>query len=258
MPHPVLLIVRTTWLEFLRRKDFYALLILVGLFVVGIVVVHIIGIANAPTARFLMSLGLLLSYALAAILTTTTAARQLPVEIEKRTLLPLLARPVSRSEVIMGKSLAIWTVACTSLIVFLLVSWVPAPKLPGQQLSVFLQVTALRILALCLLGTFTLALSLFVPAIVAVLIGLMTFFIAPMGVNLLGQVVGTSWQFGGKLIQRVLAIIPDFSLFEHSQRYVQGTSPIAAGSLVAILGYGVVFAALFYSVAVWSFKRKPL
>ena len=254
----VLLIARTVWLEFLRRKDFYVILILVGLFVVGILVVHIIGVENPQTARFLMSFGLLLSYALAAILTAATAARQLPDEIEKRTIQPLLAKPVSRSEVVMGKSLAVSAIACTSLIIFLLVSWLPAPKLPDQHLSAFAQMTVLRLVSLCLLGIFTIVLSLYMPAIVAVLITLTTFFAASMIVDFLKQVVGNFWRFGGKLVERALAIIPDFSVFEHSQRYVQGASPLSGGALAAIVAYGAVFAAFFYVLTVLSFKRRSL
>ena len=258
MWHRALLIARTVWLECLRRKDFYVLLILIGFFVVGIVVVHVVGIANVATSRFLMSFGLLLSYALAAILTAVTAARQLPGEIEKGTVQPLLAKPVSRSEVVMGKAFAVSVVACASLMIFLLFSWLPAPKLPGQHVSMFLQLTALRMLALCLLGIFTITLSLYVPAIVAVLISLTTFFVAPILVNLIGQAVGNAWRFGGKLVHRVLAVVPDFSLFEHSERYVQGGSPMPIGSLFAVLGYGITLAAFFYLLSVRSFKRMSL
>lgn len=254
----VLLVARTVWLEFLRRKDFYVVLILIGFFVIGIFVVRILGIENPQTARFLMSCGLLLSYALAAILTAATAARQLPDEIENRTLQPLLAKPVSRSEVVMGKSLAVWAVACASLIIFLLFSWLPARKLPDQHLGVFAQMTLLRMVGLCLLGIYTVALSLYMPVILAILISLATFFAAPTIVNFLVGFVGNSWRFGEKLVERVLAIIPDFSVFEHSQRYVQGASPMAAGAFAAILAYGVAFAAFFYFLTVWSFKRKPL
>jgi ABC-type transport system involved in multi-copper enzyme maturation permease subunit len=258
MVHRVFLIARTVWLEFLRRKDFYVVMILVGMFAVGIVVVRTIGVENPATARFLMSLGLLLSYALAAILTATVAARQLPNEIEKHTLQPLLAKPVSRAEVILGKSVAVTAVACASLMLFLVLSWAPVPKLPDQHFVAFIQMAGLRMVALCVLGMYTIALSLFMPAVVAILISLGTFFAAATVVNFIGQVVGHSWRLGGKLVERVLAIVPDFSLFEHSQRYVEGASPMAVTAVFAVLVYAAVFAAFFYSLTVWRFNRRPL
>ncbi len=258
MLHRVFLITRTVWLEFLRRKDFYVVMILVGLFMMGIVVVRVIGVENPATARFLMSLGLLISYTLAAILTATVAARQLPNEIEKRTLLPLLAKPVSRAEVILGKSLAVATVACSCLIVFLLLSWAPVPRLADQHFSAFVQMAVLRMVALCLLGIYTIALSLFMPGVVAILVSLATFFAAPTIVNFTAQVVGNSWRFGGTLIERILAIVPDFSVFEHSQRYVEGATPMAISSVFAALAYGAAFSVFFYSLTVWRFNRKPL
>jgi len=93
---------------------------------------------------------------------------------------------------------------------------------------------------------------------VAILITLTTFFAAPTIVNFIGQLAGNFWHFGGKLVERVLVLIPDFSMFEHSQRYVQGASPMAAGDIVAILAYGIVFAEFFYFLTVRSFKRMPL
>jgi ABC-type transport system involved in multi-copper enzyme maturation permease subunit len=258
MMRRALLIARTVWLEFLRRKEFYVLLILIAFFVLGILVVRIIGTDSPATSRFLMSFGLLLSYVFAAILTAATAARQLPGEMENRTIQPLLAKPVSRSEVVLGKSLAVSAVACSSLIVFLLFSWLPAPKLPDQSPVAFAQVTLLRMAALCVLGIFTIGLSLYLPTAVVILITLTTFFAAPMVVNFVLQLVGNSWHLGGKLVERVLAVVPDFSIFEHAQRYVQGASPIPFGDLAAILAYGIGFAALFYFLSVRSFNRMPL
>jgi ABC-type transport system involved in multi-copper enzyme maturation permease subunit len=253
-----LLIARTVWLEFLRRKDFYVLLILVGLFVVGIMVVRVIGIENPDTARFLMSLGLLLSYSLAAILTAATASRQLPREIENRTLHPLLAKPVSRSEVILGKSLAVSAVACVSLTVFLLLSWLPAPKLPGQHFSAFAQMTFLQLGALCLLGIYTTALSLFMLPVLALLIALATFFAAPTIVNFSIELIRSFWGFGGKIAERLLSIVPDFSLFEHSQRYVEGVSPLSSLCVAGVLCYAVLFGAFFHFLTLLSFNRKQL
>ncbi len=254
----VLLIARTVWLEFLRRKDFYVVLILVGLFIAGALVVRIIGVQNKDTARFLMSLGLLSSYALSAVLTAAIAARQLPEEIEKHTLHPLLAKPVSRHEVILGKCVAVVATACTSSILFLLLSWLPAPKLPGQNPAVLVQVGALRTEAISLLGIYAVALSLFLPTSLAALISLTTFFAGWTIVNFVGQFVGRLWSFGEKIVERVSAILPDFSIFEHSQRCIEDSAPLATGVVASIVAYGAVFAAFFYLVAVWSFNRRAL
>lgn len=254
----VFLIARTVWLEVLRRKDFYVVLILVGMFMVGIAVIRIIGIENAATARFLMSLGLLLSYSLAAVLTATIAARQLPNEIEKRTLLPLLAKPISRAEVILGKALAVTAIAWASLLLFVFLSWAPVPRLPDQRFFVFLQMVALRMVSLCLLSIYTIALSLLMPNAVAVLIALGTFFAAPTIVNFVAQVVGNSWRLGGRLVERILAIVPDFSVLEHSERYVEGASPMPITAVFAALAYGAAFAVFFYSLTVWRFKGRML
>ena len=49
-----------------------------------------------------------------------TTARQIPAERENRTIFPLLAKPVTRAQVVAGKFLGCWLACGMALVVFYL------------------------------------------------------------------------------------------------------------------------------------------
>ena len=95
--------------ELYRRKDFYVLFILT---VVICLVMASVNIYNDnEIIRYIKALCLLLIWISSLVIAVTTTARQIPVEREQRTLLPLLAKPLSRTQLIFGKFLGCW-LAC--------------------------------------------------------------------------------------------------------------------------------------------------
>lgn len=103
-------------LEMYRRKDFYVL------FILTIVICLIMGSINIfndkNVVRYLKELCLLMIWVSSLIIAITTTARQIPAEKEQRTLLPLLAKPLSRMQLIFGKFLGCWIVCGLTLLCF--------------------------------------------------------------------------------------------------------------------------------------------
>lgn len=102
--------------ELYRRKDFYVL------FILTIVICLIMGSINIfndkEIIRYLKEICLLLIWVSSLIIAITTMARQIPAEREQRTLLPLLAKPLSRTQLIFGKFLGCWIVTGLALLCF--------------------------------------------------------------------------------------------------------------------------------------------
>src|SRR6476620_739993 len=87
--------------ELYRRKDFYVLFVLTALITL---IMGSVSFFNDPKiARYLKEIVLLLIWIAALVIAITTTARQIPAERENRTIFPLLAKPVSRGQVITGK-----------------------------------------------------------------------------------------------------------------------------------------------------------
>ncbi len=84
--------------ELYRRKDFYVLFILT---IVICVIMALVNIFNDnQIIRYIKELCLLLIWISSLVIAITTTARQIPAEREQRTLLPLLAKPLTRTQVV--------------------------------------------------------------------------------------------------------------------------------------------------------------
>src|SRR5213595_276484 len=92
--------------ELYRRKDFYVLFILTVLICLVMGSVNIF--QDDKIVRYLKELCLLFIWISSLVIAVTTTARQIPAERENRTLFPLLAKPLTRGHLILGKFLGCW------------------------------------------------------------------------------------------------------------------------------------------------------
>jgi ABC-type transport system involved in multi-copper enzyme maturation permease subunit len=149
-------------LEMYRRKEFYVLFILT---IVICLVMGSINIFNQPSViRYIKDLCLLLIWVSSLIIAITTTARQIPAEREQRTLLPLLAKPLSRNQLVIGKFLGCWIVSGLALLCFYIFFGVLAGSREHQwPLSDYFQAVFLHwmalgvVVALSLLGSLVFA-----------------------------------------------------------------------------------------------------
>ena len=104
--------------ELYRRKDFYVL------FILTIILCLLMGSINffndAKIVRYLKELCLLFIWVCSLIIAITTTARQIPSEVESRTLFPLLAKPLSRTQLLLGKFAGCWLACGLALVCFYL------------------------------------------------------------------------------------------------------------------------------------------
>ena len=87
--------------EMYRRKDFYVLFVLTALITLVMGSVNIFNQDNI--IRYLKEICLFLIWAASLVIAITMTARQIPSERENRTLFPLLAKPVTRHQLLLGK-----------------------------------------------------------------------------------------------------------------------------------------------------------
>jgi ABC-type transport system involved in multi-copper enzyme maturation permease subunit len=102
--------------ELYRRKDFYVLFIVTILICLVMASVNIFN--DAKIVRYLKEICLLLIWVCSLVIAVTTTARQIPAERENRTLLPLLAKPLTRPQLIFGKFLGCWLACGLALLCF--------------------------------------------------------------------------------------------------------------------------------------------
>ena len=104
--------------ELYRRKDFYVLFVLTAL--ITLLMGSVKFFNDDKIVRYLKDICLLLIWVSALVIAIATTARQIPAERENRTIFPLLAKPVTRGQVIAGKFLGCWLACGLALVVFYL------------------------------------------------------------------------------------------------------------------------------------------
>lgn len=259
MARDMFLIARGVILEALRRKDFYVIVILMGLFVLFSLVSRVGGVRDATTANFILNFGMTAASFFAGLLTITTAARQVPDEIDNRTIYPLLAKPVSRETYLLGKWAAACAVGAASYAFFLALGYIPAPKaeaMTGARALLFGQTIALQVLALSGLSAVALLFSLLLPRPVA-LSGLVVLYF--FGGTILSfvrkRVQGES---SASLVDFATRWVPDFSMLQVTQRFTDNAPPIPALQFAGLVGYAAAIVALSLGLAMLLFRRRPL
>jgi Cu-processing system permease protein len=255
-PSVVWLVVRAVFLETIRRREFYVLLLFMGLFFLGTVTARITGIENAATATFLLNLGLTLAYYFALLLTILTAARQFPDEIENRTIYPLLAKPISRGQFLAGK----WLASCLSglicFAVLLVMAWLPTPKLEDFSMGTLAQMTILCAAGIGMAGALSMFLSLLFPKPLAVrvIVALALAGSRPCGWL---QALGVSYS-AEPLTLALTAIVPDFGKLDLVQLYTDGASPISIADFGLRVLHAVGMGLASLSLATWLVSRRQL
>ena len=102
--------------ELYRRKDFYVLFVLTA--VITLLSGSVQFFNDHDIVRYLKEICLLLIWISALVVAIVTTARQIPAERENRTMFPLLAKPVSRLQVIVGKFTGCWLACGLALVMF--------------------------------------------------------------------------------------------------------------------------------------------
>ena len=148
--------------ELYRRKDFYVLFILTV--VICLVMASVNVYHDTEVIRYIKALCLLLIWISSLVIAITTTARQIPAEREQRTLLPLLAKPLSRPQLIFGKFFGCWFACGLVLLCFYVFFGALAasrehtwPLLSYLQAGLLHWVTLGVVVALTLLGSLVFA-----------------------------------------------------------------------------------------------------
>lgn len=253
----IITIAQAVWIDYLRRKDVYVLLILLGALLVALVSLNIFGLGGM--VRYVMDIGLLLSWVFGWILSIHIAVRELPQEEARGTIFPLLARPVTRRDVLLGKWLGTTIIAAgATLLFYLLVVGVVVARGGRIDVLTLLQGGILHVVLLGILTALALACSTRLhqdaaAALSFVLTGA-AFLILPRVPALLVHERGAA----GTSLLFLYHLLPHVELFDMRKRIVHDFGPVDWGPLALVACYGALWIALLLTLAWLSYRRKVL
>jgi ABC-type transport system involved in multi-copper enzyme maturation permease subunit len=204
-------------LETLRRKDLYVVLILTLLLTLGASAFRAFGVQGLEI--FVKDVALTAIGVMTTVLTVLIAARQIPEEMQRRTIYPLMARPITRGQLLLGK----WaTATMTASLCFMLLALTTLGLLLTLGIGVkpiFVQYVILKLLGIGWLCAMVLALSLYMTPAANVTLSLILAF----GSGLFGRLLLMAhWEhdLSALWLNLLYGVLPHYDYFDMSKKVV--------------------------------------
>jgi ABC-type transport system involved in multi-copper enzyme maturation permease subunit len=244
--------------ELCRRKDFYVLFVLTALITLVMGSVNVFNQENV--VRYLKEICLFLIWVSSLVIAITTTARQIPAEQESRTLFPLLAKPVTRHQVVIGKFLGCWLASGAALVVFyLFFGVVAAAREHDWPIVNYFQAATLHWFALGVVCAMTMLGSLVFAAPSSngtiILVVCVSILLIGRHLNKVALKLSEPLQ---TVVQAVYFGMPHLELFDVRDLIVHDWGLVPWLIWATAFAYGAVYAALFLALACLRFRRKAI
>ncbi|HTR40481.1 MAG TPA: ABC transporter permease, partial [Pseudomonadales bacterium] len=242
-------------LEMYRRKDFYVLFIVTAL--ITAVMGSVTFFNNAQIVRYLKAISLFLIWASSLFIAIGATARQIPAERESRTIFPLMAKPVSRAQMLVGKFLGCWLACGLALVIFyVFFGCIVAAREHQWPLANYFQAWSLHWAMLGIVVAMTLFGSLVLTAVSS---NLTITFIATVAILLVGRylhkVALSMTEPSAAIFTGLYYVIPHLELFDVRDLIVQDWPPVPWGIWLIAIAYAAVYTGLLLLLS-WLVFRK--
>ncbi len=244
--------------ELYRRKDFYVLFILTVLITLMAGAVRFFD--DERIGRYLKEVCLVLIWISALVVALTTAARQIPAERESRTIFPLLAKPISRSQVLLGKFFGCWFACGIALVVlYVFFGVVSASREHSLGFGNYVQALWMHwqmlgiVVAMTLLGSIVLS----TPAANVTLVGILSLGILFVG-PFLHKIAARMTEPSATIATAIYYAIPHLEFYDLRARVVHDWALVKWGYIGLATLYGWAYMAAFLAGACVLFRRKAL
>jgi len=240
--------------EVLRDRVLY----LAGLFAVVMVVATLLlpEISAGAEDKIILDVGLAAIDLIGLVVTVFVGTGLINREIEKRTALTLAAKPMHRSEFIVGKHIGLSTVLAV-LTAIMTVFYLGVLSLNQIEYPIVSIVTATSylILQLCLIGAVAILFGVFTSSLIATILTFATYLMGHFSRDLVALSQLTESPSIQRLVKGVYLILPDLSRFNLKNDAVYDILPNTS-TLLADASYGLLYTTLLLTLAVWIFSYR--
>lgn len=228
-------------LESIRRKDLWVIAILGFVVLAASSALGFFGVAGLEV--FIKDLAVTVLGLFSTVIAVVTSTRVLPEEIKNRTLYPLLARPITRFDLIIGKFFGAVLVTWTGFLMLSLTTVLAMVMFRIPFELIMLQYLAGKMMGLALVCAIGLALSVYMTPPAATTMG----FVLTMGASSISRALVLSYAAAPPALQwffKLLnSVLPQVHLFDFGARTVYfNWTPVPARAMVTLfvylLGYG--------------------
>jgi len=262
MMQRILAIVENTFRETVRDKILYNLILFALIMIFSSLAIGRLTLGNEN--KVILNLGLAAISIFGTIIAIFIGAGLVYKEIEKRTVYALLAKPVRRSELIVGKYIGLVFTLLVNLLIMtagLVLALLYTGGVDPWSYTRILPAVFMIFLSLCLVTALALFFSTFSTPVLSVLFTLFLWIIGHFGSDLKNFGELTKSPAAEWLCGVLYYVIPNFSNFQmldgryvlQAAGYSQTVNPLAVAGVVF---YSIVYAVLVLSLGIMIFSRR--
>lgn len=249
------------------RKRLFSLLALAGISSFGFALYFQEFNLGESELRFIADFGFGGMTLLGSLMAIVISSQLLYGEFEHKTILPLLSKPVGRSEFLIGKLIGVWLTLC-SLIAILTLSLVIALWIRATQLNLvspdglagspidyrsIVAFSVLQCFRLLILSSVTILFASYATSqMFAYSMGFFFWLIGQLQGSVFGG-VGSGMTIWIRSAAQLIA--PDLRLFDLGNTVIEGQA-LPFSTVAGLVVYALVYATLYLALARWAIKHR--
>jgi ABC-type transport system involved in multi-copper enzyme maturation permease subunit len=238
-----------------RRKEGYILVLILAAVQCAIASMDVLSAGGS--SLYLYDVGLLLTWFLGWVVAIHVGAGELPGEESRGTVFLLLAKPLSRLELLAGKWLGAWATVTACTLAFHAVALLSAlaagvrPPMAATAQMCLLHVSSMGVLTAMALA-FSTRLNRDAAVSLAVTAALAIYLLVPKIPRFAHDAAG--WR--ANMMELLYYVLPHLELFDLRRRVLHGYGPVPGGVLITILLYGAIWAGILLLVAWLAYRHR--
>ncbi|MGB3640097.1 MAG: ABC transporter permease [Rivularia sp. (in: cyanobacteria)] len=252
----VIAIANNSFREVVRDRILY----IIGFYAVilAVAVILLPQLAAATEDKMFLDVGLAVMSTLSLIIAVFVGTGLVSKEIEKRTILMLIAKPISRSEFIIGKYLGLSTVLALLVLAMsaIYLIFLQVNNIDYSAISIVINAIFL-ILQLSLISAIAITFGLFTGSILATALTFAVYLMGNITQDLL-KLARISENPGlERITQGLYLLLPDLSRLDLKNEAVYGLAALPDSTTLFInAGYSLIYSAMLLAIAALIFSQK--
>lgn len=250
-------LIQLSLLDLYRRKDLIVLLMLSLVLLVPLAMMQPFGIAGA--SRYMNEIAMVLIWIFSIVISFSVASRLFPPEFESRTIYPMLAKPVGRGVLLLGKYWGALVASLSALAIFyllyaLLSGLREGVWFPPIMIQAFLLHSGLVVVlcAMSLLGSLVMTASANMTICSVIVVSMLLY-----GRKLPDLIASTSAPLNG-VVALFHAIGPHVEFFDLRQRMIHSWGMMPWSLCALVLLYALCYAGICLLLAAFALQRKKI
>ena len=248
---------RSVVLESLRRKDLWVVAILGFLIILGAGTLGFFGFDGLEI--FAKDLAVTVLGLFSTIIAVLTSFRLIPDEIKNRTLYPLLARPITRLDLLVGKLIGAIVVTWISFLMLCALTSIALLVFHVQFDLIMAQYVVAKMLGLAVVCTLSMTLSIYLTPSAAATLSFIFAFGSPMIARGLTMSSGAASPITKTFYAILNGMLPQVQLFDMGGRAVYPNwAPVPMWVLGFLLAYGVAYSFAMLCIGWLKFRKQAV